>query len=270
MRGVLVTCFLVVGGLVAACGTTPDTMSMGPPSPAGRLPGYLAAGDLDVLQVLPPAPEQGDVRYEADRRIFQATRALEGTPRWHMADDDAKLTPADMLRHFSCALDSTVTPQSVPLTLRLLQRSVRDAGEAMTIAKDHFKRLRPYRIDQGPLCRAVEDLGESYDYPSGHAMAGWTWGMTLAQLAPDRASPLLARGRAVGESRVICGVHNASAIEAARTAATALVVRLSSNAEWQKDLAAARTELAAARRSAARPDPKACAEEAALVAASFD
>lgn len=253
---------------IAACGSTPA----GAPAVAPRapLPGYLAPGAFDVLQVLPPAPTEGDVRYEADRKIFLATRSLEGSARWHMADDDAKLAPADVLRHFSCALDAELEPAQIPRTMRLVQRSVRDAGAAMNVAKEHYKRLRPYRIDSGPLCRAVDDLGESYDYPSGHTMAGWTWGMVLAQLVPERASPLIARGRAIGESRVICGVHNASAIEGARIAATALVVTLAGNAEWQKDLAAARGELAAARRSAPKPDPQACAAEVEMIAASFD
>jgi acid phosphatase (class A) len=32
-------------------------------------------------------------------------------------------------------------------------------------------------------------------------------GLILAELAPERATPILNRGRAYGESRVVCGVH---------------------------------------------------------------
>ncbi len=40
--------------------------------------------------------------------------------------------------------------------------------------------------------------------------------MVLAQIAPGRTVPILERGRAIGDSRVVCGVHNASAVEGAR------------------------------------------------------
>jgi acid phosphatase (class A) len=252
---------------LGACSTPQPVSSPAPsPSPPARLSGYLRPGELDILKVVAAAPVAGSVRYEADRKTFLATRALEGSPRWKMADDDAQLGSDKLLQHFACALDAELDPAAVPGTLRLLQRSTRDAGDAMNVVKDHYRRPRPYRIDTGPLCRPVEDLGETFDYPSGHAMVGWAWGMALSQLAPDRTALLLARGRAVGESRVVCGVHTASAIDASRVAATAVMVALFANAEWQADAAMARTELAAVRAKAKRPDPQACAVEAELIA----
>jgi acid phosphatase (class A) len=245
----------------AAASTFAPTSSVPTPSPS-----YLGSKELDILSVVAPAPDVGSIRYEADRKTFLATRAFEGSPRWRMAADDAQLSSASLLKHFACALDVVLEPATVPQTLRLLQRSVRDAGVAMNTVKDHYKRLRPYRIDTGPLCRSVEDLGDTYDYPSGHAMAGWTWAMSLAQLAPDRTAPLLARGRAIGDSRVVCGLHNASAVDAARIAATAVMVALYASPEWQADARAARNELSTVRASSPRPDPKMCAEEAELIA----
>ncbi len=256
----------LLAALLAACSTTQPAPTNSPAPVASTFaptssvptpsPSYLGARDLDILSVVAPAPVEGSIRYEADRKIFLATRAFEGSPRWRMAADDAQLGSASLLKHFACALDVVLEPATVPQTLRLLQRSVRDAGVAMNTVKDHYKRLRPYRIDTGPLCRAVDDLGDTYDYPSGHAMAGWTWAMSLAQLAPDRTAPLLARGRAIGDSRVVCGVHNASAVDASRVAATAVMVALYANPEWQADARAARGELATVRATAPRPDPK--------------
>jgi acid phosphatase (class A) len=238
------------------------------PTPSGPGPssGYLGTKELDILEVVAPAPVEGSIRYESDRKVFLATRMLEGSARWRMAAEDAQLNSTSLLKHFSCALNVVLDPATVPQTLRLLQRSTRDAGVAMNTVKEHYKRLRPYRIDSGPLCRSVEDLGDTYDYPSGHAMAGWAWAMALAQLAPDRTAPLLARGRAIGDSRVVCGVHNASAVDAARVAATAVMVALYAIPEWQSDARAARNELSIVRATAPRPDPQICAAETALIA----
>jgi len=186
-----------------------QTPSAGQPvAPPARTPppGYLS-GDIDLLRVIPPAPQKGDARDEADRRIFRETRALQGSARWAMAADDAELGSAALLRHFSCSLGIELTPLQAPRMVAMMQKATRDGAQAMLKAKDLYKRQRPYWVDEGPICRPRDELGNSFDYPSGHATAGWTWAMSLAQVAPERAIPILLRGRAIGDSRVICGVQ---------------------------------------------------------------
>ncbi len=99
-------------------------------------PSYLGAKELDILAIVSPAPAEGSIRYETDRKVFLATRAFAGSPRWQMAADDAQLGSASLLKHFACALNVVLDPATVPQTLRLLQRSVRDAGVAMNTVKD--------------------------------------------------------------------------------------------------------------------------------------
>lgn len=236
------------------------------PAPGPKFTGYLAPGSLDIMKVLPPAPVKGDTRYETDRRIFKETRTWEGSARWQMASDDALASPADMLRHFSCSVGVEMNPANAPKIMNVAARATRDAGREMNLAKDHFQRKRPFWIDKGNICRPREELGDTYDYPSGHTTAGWTWALVLAQVAPDRASQVLARGRAIGESRVVCGVHNASAVEGGRYTADAVMALISTNAEFRADVDAARAELEALRQSGAAPEPARCEREAALVA----
>jgi acid phosphatase (class A) len=229
------------------------------------LPGYLAPGAFDIMSVLPPAPRAGEARYEHDRRVFRETRALEGSPRWTMAAGDAELSNAALLQHFSCSLGIELKPEQAPRLITLLQRVSRDTSAAVGIAKEHYKRQRPFWIDAGNTCRPREELGNSFDYPSGHTTAGWTWALVLTQVAPDHATALLARGRAYGESRIVCGVHNASAVEGGRLAATSVVTVAAAMPEYQQDLAAARAELAALRSAPhADPAPARCATEVAL------
>ena len=71
-------------------------------------------------------------------------------------------------------------------------------------------------------------------------------------MAPDRADALLARGLAYGDSRMICGVHYASDVEAGRLVGAALVAALKANPAFQADFSIARDELEAARLEAAR------------------
>lgn len=229
---------------------------------------YLAKGRFDLLAVLPPAPRPDDIRGRADRAIFRQTRKLIGTPRWDLATNDVQLDDGHMAQDFSCALGVTLTPQAAPATMRLIHNAGSDTARATGIAKNFYKRQRPYLIDKGPTCQPAAELKGSYDYPSGHTTAGWTWATLLAELAPDRATQILARGRAFGESRIVCGAHNASAVEGGRLSASATLTALSQSPDFQHDLAAAKAEIDALRRDAAtpRPDAAQCQREAALVA----
>lgn len=231
-------------------------------------PPYIAPEKRDLMALLPPAPKNGDARDAADRRIFKETRKLKGTPRWQMAAHDAELGTNAMLDHFACALGVKATPEQLPKTVALMQKSMREAASTVGPAKDFYKRKRPFKVDKGEICVPERTVGDSYDYPSGHTTAGWAWALVLAQVDPDNALPLLARGRAIGDSRVVCGMHNASAVENARMFTGAAITLVSASPLFQTDLAAARTELAAFRAGPhEKPDAAACALEAELVKA---
>lgn len=229
-------------------------------------PTYLVPGAFDILAVLPAAPHSGDARDQADREIFRSTRALAGTARWDLAINDVKLTPADMMRDFSCAAGVVLTPDTVPHVMSLIGKAAADTADASRIAKDHYQRKRPYQVDSGPVCQPPAELRGSPDYPSGHTTLGWTWAMILAELMPDRATAILARGRAYGESRIVCGVHNQSAVDAGRTTASATLAVIRANPAFQADLESARRELADLRDRPVGPPPATCAAEARLVA----
>jgi acid phosphatase (class A) len=255
----LAGCVAVQGGSAPARDASMKALAAGQ--------GYLDPAALDVLQVIAPAPLRGDARDEADRRMFRETRALRDSPRWVMAREDAALDSAHMLEHFACSLDLRLTPAQSPRLLQLLQKASRDAARGVGVAKDTYQRQRPFWIDEGPICVSREELGTSFDYPSGHSAMGWTWGVVLSQVAPSHATALLARGRSIGDSRVFCGAHNASAVESARLAAGAALALVTASAAYREDLDTAREEMQRLQADPAlRPDPQACRAEAQLVA----
>ena len=236
---------------------------------ADRLPGYLAPGEFDVTHVIEPAPRPGDPRYQTDREIFRATRKLVGTPRYALATSDVNYTPPALLHDFSCSAGVVMTPQNTPKLMTVFGRAVSDTAGQSSRAKDFYKRERPFTIDKGPTCQAPAELYDqrahhmSYDYPSGHATLGWTMAMILASVAPDRAQPILERGRAFADSRFICGAHNESAVEGGMLSASATMALVETKPAYQADLAAARAELDALRASGERPTG--CEAEAALI-----
>ncbi len=92
-----------------------------------------------------------DPLYQADREMFLQTRRLAGTPRWELAINDVKADPADLMRDFSCAMGVQLTPENAPRTATLVARAVADTGHSTAVAKDYYKRLHPFQIDQGPI-----------------------------------------------------------------------------------------------------------------------
>jgi acid phosphatase (class A) len=145
-------------------------------------------------------------------------------------------------------LDEPIDAKALPNTYRLLQRIELDARTVGTPPKDHYNRTRPLIGDTLPVCIKREDwMRTNASYPSGHAMTGWAWGLVLAELAPAKASGLLEAGREIGESRVICGVHYQSDVEAGRMLGAAMVAAEHANAAFRADFAAARAELAKTR-----------------------
>jgi acid phosphatase (class A) len=131
------------------------------------------------------------------------------------------------------------------------------------VLKAFYQHQRPFQLANGPVCvtpAGKARLEEIPDYPSGHTTAGWETGLVLAELAPDAATSLLARARAFGESRIVCGVHSMSAVEAGWMTATAVFAAQNASAAFRADLDSAWTELSSLRKGAS-VDAAGCAME---------
>lgn len=242
--------------------TAPNT------SAAAGLKPYMAASALpDAVRILPQPPAAGSATATADAAVFRQTRGLKGSPRWAMATADVDGSLQAMLDHFSCAMGMLLAPSDLPATTRLFARMSTTGALFVQAPKDHYQRQRPYLGTGLPICEPETDhLAVDGDYPSGHTTAGWAMALVLAELLPDRATEILARGRAYGESRAICGSHSVSAVQAGYMTAASYVAALHGSADYRRDLDAARAELAALRSHAQPPAAGQCMIETRLIA----
>jgi acid phosphatase (class A) len=231
---------------------------------AGPRPGYLKPDQVpEVARIVPPAPASGDARFAEDMAIFHATRQLEGSPRWALALSDDNVSTAGLYQAFSCSLGVTLTRDTAPKVTALITRANADAGAASNVLKQLYQHKRPFQVDDAHVCLSPQGktaLERSPDYPSGHTTAAWEAGLILSELAPDAATGILARARAFGQSRVVCGVHNASAVEAGWMTATSVFAVQNASPEFHADVEAAKVELAALR-TPAKAKPESCAVE---------
>ncbi len=230
--------------------------------------GYFGQGPSPRAEdFLAPPPSLDSPRGQSDMAVYRATRKLEGSPRWTIAQGDADLETPNAPKLFDCALGVSLDIAAQPVLMRLLARASDDSDEVGRGAKEKYLRKRPFLIEDGPTCVAKADwLIKQGSYSSGHSANGWTWALILSELAPSRADAVLKRGQEIGESRVVCGVHYASDIDAGRLVGASAVAALHNNPAFQADFVRARRELDAALRSGPRPPAAQCAAEAQALA----
>jgi len=233
----------------------------------GALQGYLDARAIpDSLALIPPPPEPGSAAFALDVEVARNTFPLRGGPRFTLAEADFELNVPHFVKVFSCALDTTITKENAPYLYNLLSRSFTDIGGSTYAAKNHYKRQRPFQDNHEPLAapESRDFLEHDPSYPSGHTALGWGYALILTELAPDRANEILARGRAFGESRIVCNHHWFSDVVWGRFMGAATVARLHADPTFLADMEAAKAEFAALRAKGVPPVGDCQAEAAAL------
>lgn len=245
---------------------TPGITAEPAASPAtGRLGmGYLKPGPMPESLLLSPAPPAtGSTAQARDDEGAAAAIALRGSARWVLATSDADLFGPGATNALSCAAGVAIGAGTTPKLEQILRKVVPDLGMSTAAIKQKFGRPRPFMVNGQPTCTPEGEpmLRKDGSYPSGHSAIGYGWGLIVAQLLPDRAAPIVARGRAFGDSRRICNVHWLSDTEEGRIAAAATVARLNADPAFQKDMKAARKEL-----QRVKTLPRNCEGEAAALA----
>jgi acid phosphatase (class A) len=257
---------LLAAGLATLLGTAVLAQQVAPvqPMPAPRLAkGYLSLPTLDSLVAVPPPPAATSAAEARDIDASTAALAMRGTPRWTLATADADIFGSRITAALSCAAHIDIGPATTPRLDALLHRTMTDLALSGSAVKRAYSRPRPFMVNGQPTCTPdwEPQLRKDGSYPSGHSAIGYGWALILAQLLPDRAAALVARGRAFGDSRRICNAHWLSDIEEGRVTAAITVARLNADPRFLADLAAVRAEL-----RTNRPQPKGCDAEAAALA----
>jgi len=252
---------------LSGCAATEPRTSAVEASVTTRAVGYLSAEAVPASLLLVPAPPAAGTAAQAlDEEVSRQARALRGSARFAQAAQDAELGFPAGANQFSCAIDLDVDAQRTPALYRLLERSRIDASAATRKAKHQYQRARPFMANGEPTCTPEDEtaLRSNGSYPSGHTAIGWAWALILSEAVPERADAIQLRGRNYGESRLVCNVHWQSDILEGRFMGAAAVARLHDNPDFQRDLAAARKEIVAARARGAHSSRDCATEEAVL------
>lgn len=254
MTGVRLLCAALCAAVIAPVYASPDRVRFLEGAASATLPperlneeiqGYLPPGAVDGSQ-LPPPPAIDSAQDKADVAWAKGSMARASEARWQRAVAD----DASVYDRFSDSLGVTVDRKTVPRLVRLLNRVSEDALAASSEAKKRFSRPRPFqRFALNRVCgqatppkpEAAPTKGTSY--PSGHAVVSWAAALVMMETAPANAASLVARAVDYGESRVVCGVHFPSDVEAGRILAAAVVDKLFALPEFRAELQCVKREV---------------------------
>jgi acid phosphatase (class A) len=138
-------------------------------------------------------------------------------------------------------------PETLPKTADLMARVQSDATYYIWAFKYRYDRVRPYDLDTRLERLETPNFPA---YPSAHSGNSWVAAYVFSELLPAD-SDVFERGAAeMAFSREILGVHFPSDSTSGRALARQIVDRLKTVPAFQKDAAAARAEISAARRDA--------------------
>ncbi|GAA0501621.1 phosphatase PAP2 family protein [Tatumella terrea] len=200
---------------------------------------------IDSLALLPPPPAPGSLMFLNDQAMYEQGRLLRETPRGKLAAEDANLSSGGVATAFSGAFGREISATATPQLYKLLTNMIEDAGDLATrSAKQHYMRIRPFAFYQVATCntRQQAELASNGSYPSGHTAIGWATALVLAEINPARQNEILKRGYELGQSRVICGYHWQSDVDAARLVGAAVVATLHTSPQFAAQLQKAKAE----------------------------
>ena len=212
---------------------------------------FLNPADVDPAHLLPPppmdgSPEQLEQMAAVKKMIQTRTKERHDQALWDARHEDP--TP------FAVVIGPAFDLSKLPATAKLLADVQNDTDVAAGMAKEHFKRKFPVTAEMPAdydqwSCDDISRKPETRplrSYPSGHTTLGYSLGVVLSGLIPEKSQAILSRSYSYGYSRQVCGDHYSTDVEAGHVLGTVVGVLLLQNTALKPELEAARAELKAA------------------------
>lgn len=188
--------------------------------------GVLRLDAAPLIRVAGRQPQAGSVEAAKDLAILQW---LQSTRTPEMEANSWLTLERDPI-FFSRALGIDM----VKLTPRLnrgLRSFMGPIDVVMGAIKKQTARPRPYQ--QYASIKPCLPREDSQSFPSGHSTWYSAASELLADLLPERRERLLAVGFHAGASRVMCGVHFPTDVEAGRRLGAAAALQIIASPQWQ-------------------------------------
>ena len=217
------------------------TLALFTAAPAmAKEPAFVPPSMFDARTVLHAPPANESAQTKAELAELHRIQAVRTKAQFEKAKTDGE---DETVFLFHTVFGDSFTAEKLPVTAAFFKKVGNDEGIHATIAKNEWKRPRPFRVDStikpcGP--------GKSPAYPSGHATRGYLLGVVLGATVPEKRDAILDRSADYAHSRLLCGVHYRSDVEAGKLVGTALASVMLTLPQVRQEMEAVRAELQAA------------------------
>lgn len=183
----------------------------------------------NAAHYLPAPPDSTSIEfaYDMHRHIWGKTKRHD-VPRAAEAQADAEISAKRTLDIYAPIVGMKLDSVNTPKLYDLLCKVQADCSHGCLPAKAVYQRTRPYvYLNEGTLVKEDEEvLRHQGSYPSGHTTYGWTMGLIMMELFPEKTEEIMNRAYEYCENRVVAGFHWQSDVDAARLIASVVVARL--------------------------------------------
>ena len=203
---------------------------------AGASSPYVTPDQFDFEKLIgkPPADDSPQHVAEVDQMLaMQEHRTADEVKR---CKAEEKVDPFV----FREVLGEWFNPKNLPVTTPLLTEITTESTEIAKAAKDKFARVRPPVAN--PQIHPCVSLEKTPSFPSGHATRGVVWATLLSEIFPDKRDALMARGKQIGQNRVIGGMHYPSDVAAGQRLGAAIAKKMLEDERFKADFEKAKEE----------------------------
>jgi len=204
----------------------------------------LTEADVNPARILSAPPADGSDAQKRELALVQEAYNHSSPARKEQAEWDDKHEDAGI---FATTLGPQFDLARLPETSKLLALVLNDQSVTASMAKRTYLRTRPWAFDPAMKpCDYKPNANPKTSFPSGHATLGYSVAYVLGTLIPEQAQALQDRAGVYAFSRLVCGDHYPSDVEASKALGVAVGVMLMRSEKLAPMIAASRAELAAA------------------------
>ena len=198
----------------------------------------MSPAEVDLAEILAPPPVRDTPAGKADLEgVLEAQRTRD-----QKEIDAAKADQELSVLRFADVIGPGFKKEKMPFAIAFFDRVRNDDENAISAAKKHFRRERPFQVDPTDV-QPVVDKPNSASYPSGHSTFAYVNAIILADMVPEKADAIFERAAEFAHERVIGGVHFPTDIEAGRISAAVIDNVLLHSQKFMDDYNRARIEV---------------------------